>query len=57
METSLVRKRMPASALFDPQDRRSGDRGLFRKLDPRTLVKNPVMFVTGDRRAPRRPSS
>ncbi len=45
METSLVRKRMPASALFDPKIVMPAIGDSFRKLDPRTLVKNPVMFV------------
>jgi K+-transporting ATPase ATPase B chain len=45
METSLVRKRMPASALFDQKIVIPAIGGSFRKLDPRTLVKNPVMFV------------
>ena len=36
---------MPVSALVDPQDRGAGDRLAFVKLDPRTLIKNPVMFV------------
>ena len=45
METSHVRKRMPASALFDPKIVMPAIGDSFRKLDPRTLVKNPVMFV------------
>jgi K+-transporting ATPase ATPase B chain len=45
MEASHVRKRMPASALFDPKIVIPAIGDSFRKLDPRTLVKNPVMFV------------
>jgi K+-transporting ATPase ATPase B chain len=45
MESSLVRKRMPASALFDPKIVMPAIGASFRKLDPRTLAKNPVMFV------------
>ena len=44
METSL-RKRMPASALFDPKIVVPAIGSAFVKLDPRTLMKNPVMFV------------
>src|SRR5262245_56021037 len=40
METSTLRKRMPVSALLDP-----AIGSAFVKLDPRTLVKNPVIFV------------
>ena len=45
METSHIRKRMPARRCSIPRSscRRSG--ASFVKLDPRTLVKNPVMFV------------
>jgi K+-transporting ATPase ATPase B chain len=45
METSLLRKRMPASALLDPKIVQPAIRAAFVKLDPRTLIKNPVMFV------------
>jgi K+-transporting ATPase ATPase B chain len=45
METSLVRKRMPVSALLDPKIVQPAIRAAFVKLDPRTLIKNPVMFV------------
>ncbi len=44
--TSLIPKKAPrARALFDPPlvQRAVGDS--FRKLDPRTMMKNPVMFV------------
>jgi potassium-transporting ATPase ATP-binding subunit len=45
METSTLRKRMPASALFDPKIVMPAIGSAFVKLDPRTLIKNPVMFV------------
>ena len=45
METSHLRKRMPVSALFDPKIVVPAIGSAFVKLDPRTLMKNPVMFV------------
>jgi K+-transporting ATPase ATPase B chain len=45
METSHIRKRMPVSALFDPKIVVPAISASFVKLDPRTLIKNPVMFV------------
>src|SRR5271157_3425377 len=45
METSTLRKRMPVSALFDPKIVMPAIGSAFVKLDPRTLIKNPVMFV------------
>ena len=45
METSQLRKRMPVSALLDPKIVLPAIGSAFVKLDPRTLVKNPVMFV------------
>ena len=45
METSNLRKRMPVSALFDPKIVLPAIGSAFVKLDPRTLIKNPVMFV------------
>ncbi len=45
METSHIRKRMPVSALFDPKIVVPAIGSAFVKLDPRTLVRNPVMFV------------
>ena len=45
MDTSLLRKRMPVSALFDPKIVLPAIGSAFVKLDPRTLIKNPVMFV------------
>src|SRR4029077_5223795 len=45
METSNIRKRMPVSALLDAKIVLPAIGSAFVKLDPRTLVKNPVMFV------------
>jgi len=45
METSTIRKRMPVSALVDPKIVLPAIGQAFVKLDPRTLVKSPVMFV------------
>ena len=45
METSQIRKRMPVSALLDPKIVAPAISQAFVKLDPRTLIKNPVMFV------------
>ena len=45
METSQIRKRMPVSALLDPKIVMPAIGSAFVKLDPRTLIKNPVMFV------------
>ena len=40
-----MRKQTPASALFDPKIVWPAIGSAFVKLDPRTLMKNPVMFV------------
>src|SRR5713226_3599988 len=45
METAQIRKRMPVSALFDPKIVVPAIGSAFVKLDPRSLMKNPVMFV------------
>ena len=45
MESSNLRKQMPVSALLDPKIVMPAIGSAFVKLDPRTLVKNPVMFV------------
>ena len=45
METSLARKRMPVSTPLDPKIAVPAIGAAFAKLDPRTLAKNPVMFV------------
>jgi len=45
METSNIRKRMPVSALFDPKIVAPAIGSALVKLNPRTLIANPVMFV------------
>ncbi len=45
MESSTLRKKMPASALIDPKIVLPAIGSAVAKLDPRTLIKNPVMFV------------
>ena len=45
MESSPTRKRSAASALLDPKIVGPAISASFVKLDPRTLMKNPVMFV------------
>ena len=45
METSALRKSMPVSALFDTKIVVPAIGSAFVKLNPRTLMKNPVMFV------------
>src|SRR5215831_14026387 len=45
MESSTLRKRTPASALLDHKIVLPAIGSAFVKLDPRTLIKNPVMFV------------
>jgi K+-transporting ATPase ATPase B chain len=45
METSQIRKRMPVSALVDPKIVLPAIGQAFVKLDPRTLIKSPIMFV------------
>jgi K+-transporting ATPase ATPase B chain len=45
METSTLRKQKPVSALFDTKIIVPAIGSAFVKLDPRTLIKNPVMFV------------
>src|SRR5579863_6637958 len=45
MESSSIRKRSAASALLDPKIVGPAISASFVKLDPRTLMKNPVMFV------------
>src|SRR5216683_758578 len=45
METSHIRKQMPVSALFDRKIVVPAIGSAFAKLDPRVLMKNPVMFV------------
>ncbi len=45
METSHLRKRMPVTALTDPKIVWPAVGSAFGKLDPRLMMKNPVMFV------------
>jgi K+-transporting ATPase ATPase B chain len=45
METSKVHKRMPISALADPRILMPAVGQAFIKLDPRHMIRNPVMFV------------
>jgi K+-transporting ATPase ATPase B chain len=45
METSKIRKRMPVTTLLDPKIVLPAIGQAFRKLDPRTLARNPVMFI------------
>ena len=45
METSHLRKRMPVTALTDPKIVWPAIGSAFGKLDPRLMMKNPVMFV------------
>ncbi len=45
MDTSRMRKRMPVTALTDPKIVWPAIGSAFAKLDPRAMVKNPVMFV------------
>jgi K+-transporting ATPase ATPase B chain len=45
METSKLRKRTPSATLLDPAIVGPAIGQAFIKLDPRTLIKNPVMFV------------
>ena len=43
--TTTLRKRMPVSALLDPKIVLPAIGSAFVKLNPRTLMSNPVMFV------------
>jgi potassium-transporting ATPase ATP-binding subunit len=45
MATPTLHKRMPTSALTDPKILMPAIGSAFVKLDPRVLIKNPVMFV------------
>ncbi len=45
METLKLHKRMPVSAMLDPKIVIPAIGSAFVKLDPRLMVKNPVMFV------------
>jgi K+-transporting ATPase ATPase B chain len=45
MQTVNLRKRMPVTALTDPKIVLPAIGSAFAKLDPRAMMKNPVMFV------------
>src|SRR4029079_13203661 len=45
MDTMKLQKRAPMSAMLDPKIVLPAIRASFTKLDPRLMVKNPVMFV------------
>jgi K+-transporting ATPase ATPase B chain len=45
MQSTHVRKRMPVSALLDPKIVWPAVMSAFVKLDPRVMIRNPVMFV------------
>jgi len=45
MDTATIRKRTPVSALLDPKILIPAIGASFAKLDPRALIKSPVMFV------------
>src|SRR3979490_3180128 len=45
METMKLQKKVTASAMLDPKIVVPAIRAAFAKLDPRLMVKNPVMFV------------
>src|ERR1700731_3427068 len=45
METSKLQKRAPVSTMLDPKIVMPAIASSFVKLDPRQMIKNPVMFV------------
>jgi len=45
MELSHIRKRMPVATMTDPTILVPAIGGAFRKLDPRLMMRNPVMFA------------
>ena len=45
METLKLQKRTPVSAMLDPKIVLPAIGASFTKLDPRPMIKNPVMFV------------
>jgi K+-transporting ATPase ATPase B chain len=45
MGIEKIRKRMPVATMTDPAILVPAIGGAFRKLDPRLMVRNPVMFV------------
>src|SRR5260370_6851135 len=45
MEVVKMNKRMPVSAMLDPKIVMPAIGSAFAKLDPRLMIKSPVMFV------------
>src|SRR3954465_5131562 len=45
METTRLQKQVKASAMLDPKIVIPAIGSAFTKLDPRLMIKNPVMFV------------
>src|ERR1700753_480813 len=45
METMKLQKQVPVSAMLDPKILNPAILSAFTKLDPRLMMKNPVMFV------------
>lgn len=45
MDTTKLQKRASVSAMLDPKIVVPAIRASFIKLDPRLMIKNPVMFV------------
>src|SRR5580693_6648852 len=45
METMKLQKQVPVSAMLDPKIVLPAIGSAFAKLDPRAMIKNPVMFV------------
>src|SRR6202163_4268206 len=45
METMKLQKQVPVSAMLDPKIVIPALGSAFAKLDPRLMIKNPVMFV------------
>ena len=45
METMKLQKKVTASAMLDPKIVVPAIKAAFVKLDPRLMIKNPVMFV------------
>ena len=45
LQSHRERKRMPVASLLDPAILLPALPEMFRKLDPRPMIKNPVMFV------------
>src|SRR6201982_2465380 len=45
METTKLQKRTPVATMMDPKIVIPAIKASFTKLDPRLMMKNPVMFV------------